>query len=158
MKREENICYIQIVEDELKEIIDIINELNSEVKKDEYNNEVLNMIFSCDKTEKKSKNEKEEILDELIKDFGFDRESVDKIMKENPDLDLNDIINNLLIDDKNEEIIQDEQNELNNEMNINTGVNMNQNFEFINSNNANSLFGTNMNNNTSGLFSNTYNS
>ena len=158
MKREENICYIQIVEDELKEIIDIINELNSEVKKDEYNNEVLNMIFSCDKTEKKSKNEKEEILDELIKDFGFDKESVDKIMKENPDLDLNDIINNLLIDDKNEEIIQDEQNELNNEMNINTGVNMNQNFEFINSNNANSLFGTNMNNNTSGLFSNTYNS
>ena len=154
MKKEENICYVQIIDDELKEIIDIITELNEGEKNGQYKNEVLNMVFKSDKNNK-SKNEKEELLDELIKDFGFDKETVDKLMKDSPDLDLNDIINNLLVNDKKEENVQQDINT--DEINTNIGMNNIQTtnlfmptFTLFGNNNAQ----MNNNNNFSGLFGN----
>ena len=148
MKKEENICYIQILEDELKEIIDIITEINNGPKNGQYNNEVLNMVFPSEKNNK-NKNEKEELLEELITDFGFDKESIDKIMKDSPDLDLNDIITNLLINDKKEEIIEDEQKDID----TNTGLfNTRQDSLFMPPYTSSySLFG---NNNSTNLFTN----
>ena len=122
MKKEDNICYIQILEDELNEIMDIITELNNKTNIEEYTNEVLKMVFSSNK--KSNKNEKEKLLDELTRDFGFDKENVDKIMKESPYLDLNDIISNLINDDKNEDDHPNEQDQ----GNINLA--MNEKWEF----------------------------
>ena len=154
MKKEENICYVQIIDDELKEIIEIITELNEGEKNGQYKNEVLNMVFKSDKNNK-SKNEKEELLDELIKDFGFDKETVDKLMKDSPDLDLNDIITNLLVNDKKEENVQQDINT--DEINTNIGMNNIQTtnlfmptFTLFGNNNAQ----MNNNNNFSGLFGN----
>ena len=80
------------------------------------------MVFSSNK--KSNKNEKEKLLDELTRDFGFDKENVDKIMKESPYLDLNDIISNLINDDKNEDDHPNEQDQ----GNINLA--MNEKWEF----------------------------
>ena len=123
MKKEDNICYIQILEDELNEIMDIITELNNKTNHGEYTNEVLKMVFSSNK-KSNNKNEKEKLLDELTRDFGFDKENVDKIMKESPYLDLNDIISNLINDDKNEDDHPNEQDQ----GNINLA--MNEKWEF----------------------------
>ena len=103
--KDEKICYIQISDDELKEIIDIMTELNNKSSNEEYKNEILKMFFAGNE----GKNEKEKLLDELTKDFGFDKESVENAMNENPDLDLNDIISSLLKNDNKE----DEQNDIN---------------------------------------------
>ena len=149
MKKEDNICYIQILSDELEEIIDIISELNDESKNGEYNNEVLKMIFTYDK-DINNKNEKEKILNELIKDFGFDKDNINKVMEETPELDLNDIISNLL-DDNNDNNTYEEpkQNGTNNQINFGLFNNLNSN------QNSNSIFGSN--NNQSNIFGNNNN-
>ena len=92
MKKDDFICYVQILEDELKEIIEILKELENKPQNGEYNNEILKILFKNDK----NKNEKEELVDELINDFGFEKESIEKVIKDSPDMDLNDLINNLL--------------------------------------------------------------
>ena len=92
LKKEDMICYIQIYKDELKEIIDIFKEIENKPQNGEYNNEILKMLFKKDKI----KNEKEKLLNELINDFGFDKENLDIIIKESPDMDLNDIISHLI--------------------------------------------------------------
>ena len=123
-KKEDNICYIQIMEEELNEIVEIINELNNN-KKGVYNNEVLKMVFTDNSN--KNKNEKEIILDELSNDFGFDKENINEIMKESPDLDLNNLISNLIYNNKKEE--KNKQKE-NNEENININNNINTDLNF----------------------------
>ena len=107
LKKEDNICYVQIFEDELNEIIDIMKELENKSQK-EYNNEILKMLYKNDKY----KNEKEKLLDELIKDFGFEKENIEKIMKDSPDMDLNELINNLLEVSKPDESKQKQEMEL----------------------------------------------
>ena len=107
LKKEDNISYVQIFEDELNEIIDIMKELENKSQK-EYNNEILKMLYKNDKY----KNEKEKLLDELIKDFGFEKENIEKIMKDSPDMDLNELINNLLEVSKPDESKQKQEMEL----------------------------------------------
>ena len=92
LKKEDFICYVQISEDELREIISIMKELENKPQNGEYNNEILKILFKNDN----KKNDKEKLIDELINDFGFDEENVEKIIKESPDMDLNDLINSLL--------------------------------------------------------------
>ena len=109
LKKDDSICYVQIFEDELNEIIEIIKELENKPKNGEYNNEILKILFQNDK----NKNEKEKILDELTTDFGFEKENIEEIIKNSPDMDLNDIITKLLETTKPEE----------NKPNIEIGVN-----------------------------------
>ena len=152
MKKEGNICYIQILEEELNEICDIISELNDKSKKGEFNNEILKMIFTCNK-DNNNKNEKDKIIDELIKDFGFDKGDLENAMKDNPDSDINEIITNLLDNNTNndnqyEDIQQTEAKNINsqNELLANI-INTRQNLfsmpfgEQDNTINTNSLFG-----------------
>ena len=128
IKKEDNICYIQIIEEELNEIVEIINEVNNN-NKYEYNNEILKMVFN-DVNNNKYKNDKEIILDELSNDFGFDKENINELMKESPDIDLNNLISNLIYNNRKEELPKNkpkENNEeninINNINNLNTGLN-----------------------------------
>ena len=121
MKKEETICYIQILEDELKEIVDIITELNNNENNGEYNNEILKMIFPYNQNND-NKNEKDKVLDELIRDFGFDKDNLDKAIEESPDLDLNDIISNLMDSNNNKNETQEQPKEQFNSINMGMGT------------------------------------
>ena len=94
LKKDDCICYVQIYENELSEINEIVNELtnNKDNPDYEYQNELLKMLFKNDK----NKNEKEKLIDELINDYGFNKENIETILKEFPAMDFNEIINKLL--------------------------------------------------------------
>jgi hypothetical protein len=68
-----------------------------------------------------NKNEKDKVLDELIRDFGFDKDNLDKAIEESPDLDLNDIISNLMDSNNNKNEVQEQPKEQFNSINMGMG-------------------------------------
>ena len=106
LKKEDMICYVQIYKDELNEIIEIFKEIENRPQNGEYKNEILKLLFKNDK----NKNEKEKLLNELVDDFGFDKENIDKIIRESPNMDLNEIVTHLI------EMIKPDENRQNSDM------------------------------------------
>ena len=115
------ICYIQIPTEDLEEIIEISFELEN-VKDQNFKNPTLK---SMDMIKRTYENDSTEIINELVNDFGFEREIVIKELKKCKDkTDINDIIGNLLeaskinLQNENEDKKKEEDNkneELNND-------------------------------------------